>query len=148
MSQFDDLIAGQYAGVLRLIEQVGGSYFGRNFNLSQTPTEWQLQLGRYQGNLGHGPIDLHGYWIFRTDAHMCWQAVNGGGGGLQYWNQDGLAQGNPENWELFNFFPWQGNRVKIQCSSGMGGYFINLVGNTFFCNDNEANGAAFNVQFL
>jgi hypothetical protein len=151
MSQYDDLIAGQYAAVIQYLEQVGGSYFGGNFTLSQTPTKWLLKLGRYKGNLGHGPIDLHGYWIFRTDVNMCWQAVGGGGAALAYWNQDGRAQGNPENWELFQFLavdPAQ-QTVKIQGISGElnhGGCFVTLVGGTFLCND-RTNGTVFKVGF-
>jgi hypothetical protein len=149
MSQFDYLIAGQYAGVAKFMEQVGGSYFGPNFTLTQTPMNWLLKLGRYSENVGHGPIDLHGYWIFRTDVNKCWQAVNGGGGALQYWNEDGQAQGNPENWELFNFYAVDPNQntVKIASGSGEGGQFINLVGDTFSCSENGDNAAIFRVQF-
>ena len=103
MSQYDDLIAGQYLGAIKYIQTLGGLYFGIDFKTSQNPTPWNLRQGRYQGRLHGAKLDLHGYWIFRTDAEMCWQAVNGGGDGLVYWNQDGKANpAVPENWELFN----------------------------------------------
>jgi hypothetical protein len=148
---FAALVAGQYAGVLQSLKQVGGSFFGPNFTLSPKPTKWLLKLGRYKGTSEEGPVDLHGYWIFRTDVQMCWQAVQAGGGALQYWNQDGSAKGNPDERALFAFIPVDNipnipQAVKIRCIGG-GGYFVNLVGDTFSCDDSEDHATIFIVEF-
>lgn len=163
-SKFQTLIAGQYANDLKLIEQIGGRYFGPNFTLSDTPSSWTLQLGRYPGRYNGCSVDLHGYWIFLPGARKCWQAVERGGGELRYWNQDGQARGNPEDWELFTFeaVDPSAQTVKIAnasyvpfrtCITGHvpnprdNRNYINLVGNRFSCNDNAEHAAVFRVEF-
>jgi hypothetical protein len=143
---YDTLIGGQYANTIKFVEQAGGQYFGPNFQLSPTPSEWRLAVGRYIGRVGGAPVDWHGYWIFKPHANQCWQAVNGGGSRLAFWNQDGRAAGQPEDFELFNFIAVNKaeRTVKIQ---GIHGRFIGLVGNTFNCSENGPHAAIFTVQF-
>jgi hypothetical protein len=130
----------------------GKSYFGTDFKPTQTPTSWLLKPANISVNYGHGQMTLYGYWIFRSDGvNRCWQAVNGGGAGLAYWNQDGLAQGNPEDWEMFKFFAVAENQgtVRIQNfgSPPNGGHFIILNGDTFYCNTDGDHATIFTLQF-
>src|SRR5262245_19646287 len=161
---FDSLIQGQYANRLRFVRQAGGQYLGDRFKLSATPTEWLLKLGRYAGRYRGQAVDLRAYWIFKPNANVCWQAINRGGGALQYWNQDGRAVGNPEDWELFTFDvvnkgqktvkiynasfaayakaigTWQKDQTKVRC-------YVDLVGDTFSCKGNVSEAAVFSVEF-
>jgi hypothetical protein len=162
---FESLINNQYANRVRFLRQAGGQYFGADFRLAPTPTEWLLKLGRYPGRYQGTAVDLHGYWIFRTDANQCWQAVNRGGGPLKYWNADGRAAGNPEDWELFSFSAVDRSErtVKIFNTSwatyrrAVGSLpdrrrdwrnHIGLTGETFSCNESEQNAAIFVVEFV
>lgn len=160
MSKYRDLINGQYANNVLFVQQVGGLFFGNNFRLSESPTTWRLRLGRYKGRYSGKNVDIHGYWIFRSDAKMCWQAVNYGDGALQYWNEDGRATGSPQDWELFSFreVDEDTSTVKIYNAAYKARRsaddlhyadhnFINLVGDTFSCNDKEEHAAIFTVKF-
>ena len=163
MSKYDDLIAGQYANDLKLIAQVRGLYFSQDFRLSNTPTTWRLRLGGYPGKYDGHPVDIHGYWIYLPGTNKCWQAINRGGGPLQYWNEDGKAAGNPEDWEIFQFeaVDKHAGTVKISNPSYVilravtGQHpntmttpnYINLVGDQFSCNDSSPNAAIFRVEF-
>src|SRR5262249_49128550 len=132
-----------------LLQQVGGKYLGINFTLSDRPTDWLLKLGRYQGALpGRVALDLHGYWVFRADGvNQCWQAVNGGGAGLAYWNSDGRAIGIPENWELFTFEQVSRDSNTVRIKNVGSDYYFGLVGDSFSCNERQANATLFVVQF-
>jgi hypothetical protein len=143
---YDMLIAGQYANKVKFLEQAGGLFIGPNLQLTSNSTDWLLKLGRYIGREHGQPVDWHGYWIFRPDARLCWQAVNSGGGALDFWNRDGKAAGDPEDFELFNFIPVSKPQktVKIQAIHG---YFVGLVGNTFNCSEHVDHAAIFTVQF-
>jgi hypothetical protein len=162
---YDTLIAGQYANDVQFISQIGGQYLGDNFQLSTTPTPWTLRLGRYPGRINGTRVDWHGYWIYKKGVNQCWQAVNHGGGALVFWNQDGRARGNPEDWELFMFEKVDKNArtLKIYNSAYVPyrtiieGHvpnpsdcrnYVNLVGTQFSCNDNSQHAAIFTVKFL
>lgn len=162
---YQTLLMGQYANDLQLLQQEGGLYMGDNFQLSSTPMTWTLRLGRYPGRYNDHNVDLHGYWIYKKNVNQCWQAVNYGGGPLAFWNADGRARGNPEDWELFTFEKVDQNSdaqhtVRISNSAytthmtWMTGHvpntspcYVNLVGNTFQCSDIQQNGAVFIVAF-
>jgi hypothetical protein len=83
---------------------------------SSTPSIWHRlealdDKGFYSA---HQDVDLHGYWIYRTDANQCWQVQGGTCGPLTFWNKDGRAQGNPDNWELFNFVAVNKNQGTVK----------------------------------
>lgn len=164
MDPYDALINNQYANRVRFIRQVGGQYLGSNFKLASGPTDWRLTLGRYAGRYGGHPVDLHGYWIFHPNANKCWQTMYRGGNPLQYWNEDGKATGNPEDYELFMFQAVNkaDRTVKIYNASweaycrltgalpGIGSWvnYVGLVGDAFSCNESPDNAAIFVVEFL
>jgi hypothetical protein len=164
---FSDLISNQYAGTIQL-QQISGPYVGTNFGLTSTATTWRLELGQYKGvittqpggwsffpihrDTTHQPVDLYGYWIFRTDVNRCWQVQGGTCGPLVYWNQDGKAQGNPENWELFTFKAYNPAQHQVKIQSSVSDLktttcWVNIVGNTLTCNADEAHAAIFTVIF-
>ena len=158
---YDTLISGQYANNIKLLQQIGGNYIGENFDLTSSPTVWKLELGRYRGKLYGRVVDIHGYWIFNRSSRKCWQAVNRGNGPLVYWNEDGKATGNPEDWEIFQFKPVSklDRTVKIfnpafyEVSDILGTPisarrgFIGLTGNRFACDADFAGAAVFTVDF-
>jgi hypothetical protein len=160
---YDTLIQGQYTGNLKLKEQNVKKYFGPNFNLTDTPTTWSLQLGRYAGRYHDHAVDLHGYWIFKQGVNQCWQAVERGGGPLQFWNADGHAAGAPEDWELFTIYEVSkpNGTVSIYNTSYMPyitdttGHvpnnpqcYVGLTGAAFDCSETSANAAVFHVEFV
>src|ERR1051326_5410309 len=69
-------------------------FLGNSFQISPHMTLWRPDRGSYNG--------LQGYWIFRPDVRMCWQAYNTRGP-LYYCSNAGQARGNPDDWELFVF---------------------------------------------
>jgi hypothetical protein len=144
---YDTLIQGQYANRIRFLQQAGGLYLGQDFKLTSTPTEWLLRIGEYKGKFHGEPVEFHGYWIYRTDANMCWQAQNDGGGGLAYWNQDGKATDLPGDREIFNLVAVdkQQRTVKI---SHKGRNYVGLIGDSFSCHESITNAAIFIVQFV
>lgn len=161
---YDDLIANRYLGTVRL-QQVGGSYVGLDFKATTTPTTWLLKSGHYKGRLTfvkgswkgegvHQDVDLHGYWIYRTDANQCWQVQGGSGGSLVYWNQDGKAHGDPENWELFTFNLVNKSQGTVIIQTSISDFkplpgWVSLVNNQFACLANQKLYAAvFKVTFL
>jgi hypothetical protein len=160
---YDVLIAGQYANDVQFIQQEAGKYLGVDYKLAESPSTWTLQMGRYPGKYNGHPVDLHGYWIFRKGLRRCIQAVNYGAGPLDTWNKDSRASGNPEDWELFTFekVSKQDRTVKIYNTAYVAHrefstgehfasdwrYYINLVGNSFSCNDTGNHAAIFIVKF-
>jgi hypothetical protein len=110
-------------------------YFGQWFQVVANTTLWRPDRGSYNG--------LHGYWIFRPDARMCWQAVNANGP-LRYWNQDGQAQGNPEDWELFVFEAVDASKGQVRIKNIYGAY-VNYVGGVFQCTGNQGQAQVFTV---
>src|SRR5665213_4122714 len=160
--KFTSLIQNQYAGNV-VLQQIGGQYLGYDFTLSPGVATWELRLAEYRGRYCGNDVDLHGYWIFRPGVNRCWQAVNRGGGPLVYWNQDGHAVGNPEDWELFNFATVDASQQTVKIFNGSFGrsqtacgihidpnwrYLVGLTATTFSCNETGANAAIFNVQFV
>jgi hypothetical protein len=144
---YETLIAGQFANRIRLLQQVGGQFLQRDFTLGSTPTDWMLQLGQYRGKINDKAVDWSGYWIFHPTARRCWQAA---AGDLRYWNADGRAVGNPEDWELFTFHRVNtaDRTVRIKNTPTSGGW-VSLVGSRFKCNGSgPAQAAVFVVQFL
>lgn len=147
IDRYDTLIEHQYANRIRLLRQAGGQYLGANFMLSAGPTDWMLRLGRYQGATGGHTYVLHGYWIFRPDANMCWQARNASGP-LDYWNKDGKAVGNPEDWELFRVDAVSKADQTVKIYNAKSKSYIGLVNQTFACDEAKANAAVFQVEFV
>ena len=140
--QVQQLVSGNYFGALRLQYGVH-AYFNYQFGLTNTsrppfPT-WVTQRGTYGR--------LTGYWIFRSDARQCWQAVNTNGP-LDMWNKDGHAKGNPEDWELFVFelVDLANSYVRVR---NIYGAYVRFDGpsNRFRCDGNQANAANLIVEF-
>jgi hypothetical protein len=112
-------------------------YLSETFQLTNNKTHWRPDRGSYNG--------LHGYWIFRPSVRQCWQAVLNAGSYLRYWNTDGQAQGNPEDWELFIFEKADGGIDQVVIRNIYGGY-VNFVGGFFRCNaPTKAQAAVFTV---
>jgi hypothetical protein len=103
-------------------------YFGYNFTLSPIKSLWLPSHASYNS--------LRGYWMFRPDARLCWQAVLDSGNYLRYWNADGQATGNPEDWEMFLFEAVDAQNGIVRIRQVYGKY-VNLVGQTF-----QASGAS------
>jgi len=144
-ADYNALISGQYANNL-ILQQVGGLYFQKDLTLGPSQYPWRLTLGQYNWmNDGHLTI-FTGYWVFRTDAHQCWQAANDGGGGLDFWNQDGKAMGPPQDWELFNFEAANAAQGTVRIKHKNNSY-IGLFGNNFTCSAGLSNAAVFNPVF-
>ncbi len=105
-----DLINGKYdlnTGAVHF--KYGTEYLDYNFGLSPANVitnapSWAPGRGQYN--------NLICYWIWKPNERKCWQAVKCNGP-LVYWNQDGLAKGNPQDWELFQLVDAGGNRVFI-----------------------------------
>lgn len=131
------LVSAQYdpdSGAVRF--KFGAEYFDHDFRLSpanviKNAPAWVPQRGQYN--------ELHGYWIFLPNANKCWQAVNTNGP-LQYWNQDGLARGKPQDWELFVFEDANNGKVRIK---NIYGRYINFNGGSFECTADLAGAAVF-----
>jgi hypothetical protein len=144
---YDTLIAGQYANSLRL-RQVAGKYLDHDFKLSDARALWVLNLGFYKGRWQDRPVDFKGYWIFNPDGRRCWQAANGRGPKIAYWNQDGRAAGNPEDWELFTFQAVDKNNQTVRIHTTNGGNYVRLVRDTFSLQTQKpAEAAIFVVEF-
>lgn len=97
-------------------------YLGYNFTLSPTKSLWLPSHASYN--------QYRGYWMFRPDARLCWQAVLDSGSYLRYWNADGQASGNPEDWEMFLFEPVDPPNGIVHIRQLYGKY-VNLVNQTF-----------------
>jgi hypothetical protein len=153
---YDTLIIGQWANRIRLLQQIGGQHLQENFTLGTTAADWLLRVGRYRGRQGGRPVDTHGYWIFKGNGERkCWQRVSRRQGGdrtpigtLRYWNEDGRAVGDPEDWELFVFEQVSrlDRTVKIRWARSTTTY-VGLVGTVFSCNSPAARAAIFRVEF-
>lgn len=131
MTLVDELVARQYTGNIKL-QVLQNRYLGTDFRLAQNPVAWRLMRGEYHGRFEDKPVDFFGYWIFKFGVRQCWQAVNAGGGALQYWNADGAAEGDPQDWELFNFEAVDAANDSVRIKSNRG-FYINLIGSAFSC---------------
>lgn len=143
---YNTLIGGQYAAPIRL-KQVGGRYLSHDFKLTSSADVWSLELGRYNW-VNKGKTTVYtGYWIFTPDGVKCWQAAGGAGPALAYWNQDGRATGNPQDWEIFNFEAVrpQDGTVRIKHKSGR---YVHLVGETFQLANGRDDAAIFVPEFV
>jgi hypothetical protein len=93
---------------------------------------------------------------------MCWTAVNGGAGPLDYWNRDGHGI-TPEDYELFAFVGVNNAQriVKVynytydvrlaRCGQHLDPkwrFYIGLSGDTFNCNETGTNACQFVVDFV
>lgn len=128
---YNALVNRQYANVVRF-RYISGNYFGYNFTLDPTPSDWVTELGEYHGKFFDRKVDFYGYWIFKANTDLCWQAVNARDS-LTYWNLPGNAR-VPEDWELFTvqaLDPSAGTVTIIQSNSQNP---VRLVGTTFTCN--------------
>ena len=94
-----------------------GQYFGRDFRIVGTPQWWKPVHGTYNAQ--------QGYWIFRPDVNMCWQAENSNGP-FSYWNLDGRAAGSPQDWELFVFEPAPGGSPGVVLVRNIWGAYVNF----------------------
>lgn len=133
-----DLVNGTYFQALRL-GFGGGEYLDYSFHLSNLAANatWVLTQGKYN--------QLTGYWIFRPDVKMCWQAVNANGP-LDYWNQDGRAKGNPEDWELFVFELVDAAAGVVRVKNIYGRYVRFALG-SFVCDTGPDDAGHFYVDF-
>ena len=123
-------------GAIKL--KFGVEFFNHNFSLSaETPhspaPSWVPTKGRYN--------NLQGYWMFHPTENRCWQAVNANGP-LRYWNEDGQAAGNPEDWELFVFENTGGGNVRIK---NVYGKYVAFTGGQFVCNAGQGQAATFQL---
>jgi hypothetical protein len=146
LDPYDVLIAGQWANAIRLLQQVGELYFQTDFKLGPSPTDWFLALGWHQEKKGRYTKRRAGYWIFRTDVKLSWMAV-GANGPLRYWNEDGQARGNPENWELFAFEAVNRPERVVRIKNAWSGAYITLRGDVFSCQGQQNEAALFYVDF-
>jgi len=175
--QAKPLAAGPYAimmyGTLadnQLIPNPAGSanamYVGSDFLPTTTPFPWNMIVGRYN--------NVYGYWIFRGDLGCAWQGPLGNppqkppagpkcqcwtlpnvkvgiittaSTTLAYWNKDGQATGNPEDFELFNL-----NKIphinaytinNLRVSAGSEEKYIAYTNGAFQCSGDSKNCAVF-----
>jgi S1-C subfamily serine protease len=112
-------------------------YLGHAFTLTTLRDQWVLLKGRYN--------ELKGYWIFQPHQRKAWQA-NNAKGPLKYWNEDGQAKGNPEDWELFLFEIEDEARGTVRVKNIYNNY-IRLVDGIFQANGNNANATVFTIEF-
>lgn len=143
--KIERLVAGQYFGAYRL-GYGAGQYLNNTFGLSSISQDTSLQSFTWINEAGSYPsYNLHGYWIFRTNIHQCWQAVNANGP-LVLWNKDGKAKGNPEDWELFvyEFADSEHSSVFVK---NIWGRYVRYASPHFVCDSNQANAAAFYPEF-
>jgi hypothetical protein len=150
-TKYNQFINGQYFGDFRLTLGAG-KYFDYDFAQSSAPANavWKNQQGTYN--------QLSGYWIFRPDVRMCWQATPNGCGKLDYWNHDGYAQGNPEDWELFVFEGVDSGSAAVKVKNIYGCYvrydpnsplpYESSVRGTFLCDTNINSAQVFYVDFF
>ncbi len=113
-------------GVPTIALSVGENEFvSEVFQITNNKILWRPDRGSYNG--------LHGYWIFKPSIRQCWQAVLNAGSYLRFWNADGQASGNPEDWELFTFEAADAgaNQVVIRQIYGQ---YVNFVGGVFKSN--------------
>ena len=121
-------------GVVRF--KYAGEYLDHGFgltpaNIIHNAPAWVPKSGFH--------FDLRGYWIFKPNENKCWQAVNANGR-LRYWNQDGLAQGPPQDWELFIFEDAGTAKVRIR---NIWDRYVNYGKAKFACTANQADAAIF-----
>ena len=119
-----------------------GLFLGYNFVLTPQQDAWKAVFGYY--------APFNGYWIYEANRNVAWQAINTTGN-LDYWNANGAAQGNPQDWELFLFID-AGNGVvqikNIYDSSPPNQHpsnFIQYSGTGLSAGASQANGAFFVV---
>lgn len=148
--QFQILIDGQFNGNVRFLQVAGTQYFGDNFHTSRNPVVWRIAMGVYSRRTkDHRPIDAHGYWIYKPDANRCWKNEFGV---LKYWNEDNLAKGPPEDYELFRFgVADAGAKTVIIQNLRQDGpqRYISLSGDNFSCNEpNPKLATVFFVEFV
>jgi hypothetical protein len=137
------LVSGTYFQAIRL-GYGADVYLNNQFGLSTKPAAntfpsitWVLRQGSY------GP--LRAYWIFRSDANQCWQAV-GANGPLAMWNADGLAQGPPEDWELFLFEIADSEGTQVRAKNVYGRY-VRYGSPAFACDGDVGTAAHFYPEF-
>ena len=127
-----------YGGLIRLRYASGeGQYLSTAFGLTPDLTTWQMQIGKHN--------ELKGYWIFRMDVRQAWQAENANGP-LRYWNADGLARGNPEDYELF-LFEIADSAAGTVLLQNVRGRYVRYRAPSFVCDAERGDAAAFTVEF-
>lgn len=141
------LIQRTYQGPFRLYSGEQGLFIGYNFTLDDGPgvghpdiVTWKAVFGAY------GPYNL--YNIFELNRNVCWQDnLDDPHRVLRYWNQDGLAHGGPQDWELFQFIDagFANGLVKIKNLYYPGGNFVRYSGNGFSADAGAASAAVFMV---
>ncbi len=138
------LAARTYTGPFRLwwgVEQ----YLGHGYVPTRLPAPgaddkvtWAATFGSYGA--------LNGYWIYYPTGNKCWQASNPQTGGpLQNWNEDGKANGNPEDWELFVFVPVNAAKGTVRVKN-IYGYYVRFIAGKFTCDATDANASIFVID--
>ena len=110
----DQLVARNYQGHVRFRVKNGNTYVTPDGNqngiiLSGGAFAWRTVFAVYTGHNSH-------YWVYRRDGiKRAWQVnPQAPNNNLAFWNYDGLAQGNPEDWEEFDFENAGGMDVRIR----------------------------------
>lgn len=136
------LVNRRYNGPFKLFAG-SGQYLGHGFGLTGRPapgrpdqTVWVATPGQYGG--------LRGYWIYLPGANKCWQARDAHGP-LRYWNEDGRATGNPEDWELFVFKPVDLSKGLVRVGNIYGSY-IRYSGSGYSSDGNVNDASVFVVD--
>src|ERR1039458_5635372 len=98
-----------------------GVYVGSALELSWPQTAW----GLFKGS--------RGYWI-SENGRTCWQARNANGP-LAFWNSDGAATGDPDDWESFVFHraPSIHSYTNLVTISNILGKYVNRQGSRIAC---------------
>lgn len=137
------LVEGKYFGAFRLGYHAGeylNDRFQLNFSTQDATKQsftWVTKQGRYN--------QLTGYWIYRPNINQCWQAVKCDGP-LVFWNADGHAKGNPEDWELFVIEYANDTHTEV-CVRNIYGRYVRYAAPYFVCDANRSDAAAFVPEF-
>lgn len=106
---------------------------------------FHLQIGTYTGG-------IRGYWIRRDMAggrakqhYWVWQPQ--GDNTIQYWNQDSVAKGPPEDLEMWYFEIVDEAKTTVRIKNLYKGY-IQYRGDRFCAGANKAEAAVFTLQFV
>lgn len=136
------LVNRQYTGPFKLWFG-NDQYLGHGFRLVGLPAPGQTDMTVWVARYGqYGPH--HGYWNYLPASNRCWQAVNANGP-LRYWNEDGKAEGPPEDWELFVFRNYDVSKGLVRVMN-IWGRHVRFSGGSFVCDTDEGSGDVFIVE--
>jgi hypothetical protein len=140
----DQLLARNYQGLVRLRVQGGNTYAAPDGNQnaivhSGGAFEWRTVFAVYGNHNSH-------YWIYRGDMNRAWQVnPSAPNNNLAFWNFDGHAAGNPEDWEEFDFENAGGLDVRIR--SAVNGRYIVANGNRLEATALQNGASIFTTEF-